>query len=736
MLANKLLACNKMSSSISLSSFGELDTQTSKSFPLQGLRVAKFNQSFRKTKQTFAMERRQEDFLDEDFQLPLWAQQSAIYQTQLSTQRLSQAASARDEQEKRSQFFEEIDERISRNSLEYPEEQARYVRNWLDGTNANDDEEDAHLGRVIGIRGFQSENDEFRRSEERKLRSSFIRLKSDFLKLQSENDKMRLSWQDLMAKMRKILRKKNYDIDVLKTLLIKRTETDEPNKDVREDTERVQSCGYQLELDNLKNQIRQLELAARTKDKQQGDLIEGLRSENELLKHEADEKRQNLEEEVALLRAQMKKFLSSEPGEVGLLELRKENSRLKTINQLDASEFGLLRESYERLESQLKSVLSDQMNLDAEKNDEIKNVLTELCRLQVYQPKLEHILEVEREVKRELEQSIGSLEKENEQLKEAARLQKAELSSERMRTRKNESLEIERLVAEVQSLQEKCHSMRMEKCDLEEALRVSKVKLSHLDVRFSSDFELAKEEMEKDKERLRCDLMKAQEELRKVNGKFELAERRLVECERDKQQLQCQVVELERKLELAKESGALEEIKVSQLKEKAAQVGNLCDQLKSCEGKKGELFDENETLRRHLERASQQVEQLQLRYQHQQSAYDELKARKDKELAQLRTNLNLEQYNRQVALKGIERELRVSLRELEAMKYRFSQRLAQSNSSSSGNCSARQPSKLKLASSGSNSNGSSSSPATKHFARPPLLEPSCCVGAQRPSAKR
>lgn len=594
----------------------------------------------------------------------------------------------------REDFYEEIDERISRNSLEYPEQQAKTVNEWLTSTTINpnsktgyDDDELSHLGKVIGVRGFS--NNETREQSDYKERAKFNRLKFDYLKLKSDHEKLRSSLDEILSKSKRMLKKKDYDIEVLKTLVAKQGRSlvaKESRKrlecncnfQTKNDTLFAQEECAELEFKQLKHEFQGMQLRLDSESQEYERNLRTLEDENKKLKDQINMMQKDHEEKLDVLSNRMKD-LTNEPSHKAISQIINENSKLKDLTEADLNEFLLLKENYLFLEDRLKSILEDQKCLDIEKNEEISKLMLELYRLQVYQPKLEMIVETERKIKVELQNKIDSLVEANKQQQDQLNDQLQRFNQEHLNLSKSECVEIDAMRKELSKWQDKYQKLLKDKSDSEELLQRLKFKLTNLDARHQTELDQVREASQCENNITALNLLKCEKERDNLRLNKDNIARKLEETETSKEQLENSVLKLRRELECLRAQQELAEKEKLMLESSKNRLVSFEDKLSKSESKINSLLEDQETYKLKLERSKRQIEELQQRIQHQQRAFDNLKESKDKELSRLRVNLNFEQYNRQVALKGIEKELRVSLRELESMKYRFSRRLAQSD---------------------------------------------------------
>jgi len=439
-------------------------------------------------------------------------------------------------------------------------------------------------------------------------------------------------------------------------------------------TDKGQPCsGCQLQLPRLRHQAQLLQTRLEGKEEIESERYKVLLAERDRLQVESSKREKELAKEIERLREKLKN-LSIEPCNKLLLALRRENCRLKDATELNLDEFHQLRENYVRLESELSSMMREQKCLLDEKNEELSSMMVELCRLQVYQPKLEMTLKTEREIKHELQVRLDTLEEQNEHLNEQLVIREQELNKSRAHSGRLESVEIERLLTELKSWKEKYYRLRDEKGQLEEIMRTIKSNASQWDTRHQSELEAVREGCKVELAEMGKSLAKVREDRDSLRSQLDILAPKLEEMEREKMELERVATDSINKLEIANAKQELIERNLDQLEcGETALRSQICE----LEAKNKGLLGELDTCREELKRSCQQTSELQTRFKSQQRAFEELRARKEEELARLRVNLNFEQYNRQVALRGIEKELRVSLRELEAMKQRFCRRIAQ-----------------------------------------------------------
>lgn len=550
------------------------------------------------------------------------------------------------------EFYEHVDERMSRNSLEYPEHQAAQVRYWLerngDQLSDNMDDGEKQPGNVIGIRGFPKSSSDatshgnFEAKYKQQIREN-MRLKtclSELIKRLETAEAKRIAHQPLVSP----------------TALVKFSKRlcDRCGSSVHDQTQLVSA-----EVVSLKAELKELNRELWQRDVQLNNMT--------ALKDEQIANAQKTINEREKELDDLKKRLKAPPT-------------TDTVAQYPCGALAALEEcekyrgAYRHLESQLESLEKDQCRLEEERDDEVSRLTVELCRLQVHQAKLELLLDTERKIKQELQVKVDEAEQTRAKLEDQLAGLRRELNSEKMRTMKNESVELDRLRSELLRVQENCHRIEREKGEIDELLRASKSRLVSLDAKHQSELDQIRDAAKLEVESHRIVSVKLKEERDKFAAHLARLENQVADLESDKLVLTNDLLELNRKLALANATSDMDKAKAKRVEELDKRLADISDRLRASELKNGQLTDELGENKSQAERARQQVDQLQQRFHLQQRALVELREKKDKELARLRTSLNFEQYNRQVALKGIEKELRASLRDLEAMKCRFSQR--------------------------------------------------------------
>lgn len=586
--------------------------------------------------------------------------------------------------------YKEIDERMSRNSLEYPEEQARYVKRWVDNNYlATSDEIDINLsslsdsdssfsvasdrelyGNVIGIRGYPrnaerpqrkeylwAPNDDLReRKQSSNERTNFNKLRFDHLHLQSQVSRLRSNFESSMNKLKKILRRRDQEIEFLRRL----------TGGARADSNmgpKVRQTGAESE-QKLQRVIAELKTQLKEKDHS------GIMTA-EQLRLEAQRDKLNLEHELESARKKLNE-LSTKPDAQMIAFLRNENERLKAQAKADSDDLHKLSDEYSTLEMRLKSLMVDQKDLSNERQEELAKVQLELCRLQVYQPRLEQILETERAIKLELQGRVKQLESELAQISQERDRLREDLSTERTKSRLSDSNEVQIVQLELQRWQEKFHILRREKSDCDETIRDLKSRLGQVDHRHERQLELSNEESREQFEDLRREIVKLEQERNKLKCELDSCKQMVGELRSENEEFVIQVHEITRELELAQTQRTAEQSTLKRLELDGVKVNKLSAQLRESEAKLRRSISERQIEQVELEKYKRDIEQLRQRLELQLKSYEELKESKEQELSRLRINLNFEQYQRQIALESIEKELKSSVRELEAMKIRFS----------------------------------------------------------------
>lgn len=683
----------KMSSSISLGTSADLETLTSEHF--SNVLEQEVNRPTKKSKSAL---NKQYGCLATTYSInpPKESSRLAGYAGERQQYSFEQM---HNQERFREEMYEEIDARISRNSLEYPEQQAKNVGEWLTSATINpysrsipDDDDLSQLGRVIGVRGFSSTGT--REESDHRQRAKFNQLKFDHLKLKNEHDKLRTNLNEILSKSKRMLEKKDYDIEVLKTLVAKQGR----NSGLGNTKNRLGcKCDFQLNRDSLVAQdgrdemevkklgqdFQDIERKLNSKIREYEQNIDSLKDENKRLKDGIVSRQKEHSKQVETLSNRIK-VLTNGPSNKAISEIANENSRLRGLTEVDINEFSILKENYLHLEDRLKSMLDDQKCLEIEKNEEISKLMVELYRLQVYQPKLETIIETERKIKQELQNKIDSLVETNKQLQEQLDDKFQRLNHEHRKSFRDECVEIDKLQEELSRWQIKYEKLLKEKNGSEESSQRLKIKLTNLEAKHRMELDQVREASQCENEITALNLLKCEKERDKLRSNLENIKRKLEDTENNKEQLSNDILELHREVEHLRIGQELAGKMKLELETSKSHLLFLEEKLSKSESTIKSLLDNQDSCKLKLEKSKRQIEELQIRIQHQQRAFDNLKDSKNRESTRLRTSLNFERYNRQVALKGIEKELRVSLKELEGMKYRFSRRLAQSDPVYSG----------------------------------------------------
>lgn len=590
-------------------------------------------------------------------------------------------------------FFEEIDAKMSVNSFEIPDQQAKHVRDWLDhqidtphrlaSYRAELEEKSSEKGNVIGIRGFPSctLSGDYNQDRFNELRDEHIKLQSDYQRVLAQLEQIKKQTSDKKGNNRirvfrsKSCRHKTEDrsnfcrchrcnfrsssADII---------TSSPRLDIIEDANVNEE--QKDELDHLQHELRSLELKLQQKDQVYEENLTNVRLENERIKRQYDDCRTELDN----MKNQMKN-LSYTPTTRALLTLRDENTRLKDVNHADIVKYEQLIQDYALLENRIENMTTDQRCLNEQRDDEMNKLMNELCRHQVHKQKLETILETERQVKSELGNTISLLKEDNERLRDNLKDMEQDLSRERLRTKANDSNERKFMEAEILRWQDKYEQLRGEINTANELLRSTKGKMTMLEMKHRNELEALVEKSKHESDRTRVGLVRAESEISSLRARLMSLQERMNTCESEKKNLNDELIAAKRQIELESSNRKVDSEVLERFKRNEALMGELKSQLKDLESEKRRLTCDLDQERKQSEQAKQKISHYKHCCDLQQRAFDELKETKDKELNQLRVSLNLERYNRQVALKAVERELRASLKELETVKCRFSSRL-------------------------------------------------------------
>lgn len=618
-------------------------------------------------------------------------------------------------------FYEEVDDRMSHNSLEYPGQQARYIDRWLAESRgrrrdcsvrsrsferAGEEFESADSapyarGNVVGIRGFSSDSyiDEEGGGRQRLLEQNYTKLRRDYKQLLADYQRLKCRLEggaqsvDGPGPARK---RETLELEALKAVLLQ-----------QEEHRLASNAGGQHKwrrgARNVCDACRQAESAPpdggpadgqarEQRDNRQGPAAAS-RLEAPLAQGERDHERlvgelradnQQLRAQLGARDAELDRLrgelgnLSLEPLSRKCRGLQQENARLREAQERDRNERDSLRANYDQLEARLKLLAGDQAAAGAESHDELNRTLVELCRLQVYQPKLEMILETERKIKLELQAQVERLQEDNRHQVQRLTAAERELHQEKLLARASDSAELDKCRNELSAWRQRCQRLNEEKVSLEEALRANKARFEQLETRLRNQLECAADSCRLQLDRAAEDTKRLEAERLALVAQLDEESQRARRCEMERDKLNAELLRLHH--ELARVAGTQErptamETLASQLEQCEKRSLLLEGQLGAAETKNGQLLAELKLARHEADQLRRQLAEQKRRFAFQQRACDELRARKDKELARLRVDLNYEQYNRQISLRGIEKELRWSLKELESMKSRFSKRL-------------------------------------------------------------
>ena len=439
----------------------------------------------------------------------------------------------------------------------------------------------------------------------------------------------------------------------------------------------------------LEEEVRKLRLEQNNRNLASKFKLDELANETEQLRS----KLANRNRKIAELRREIEN-LSLEPRVREIQQSKSDNEFLSQISGANLRDFENLKEKYKELESRLKQAVGQQSHRGNELLEQESRLTTEFYNLQVQQKKLEQLLETEQQIKIELQSRIKNLLDQNAQLKSRVSQQTGQLNLKREICQNKSEDELNRLNDVIVKLKQENSSLEEQKLSRERILRVAQNKCDQLEQRLRR----AKESGDGGSGGERSELADA----RRAIETLEQEKQRLLErtreqsllldsAERERQGLIENICNLSRKLELS--SSDLDQVKTGRKrreeekgKEEEDRVNNeSAETVKRLESTIVELQGELQTRCLDVQRLRSNVSELNGRLAEAQVQYDELKKRydlqsdtisainlsKDKEVAKLRVDLNYERYNRQVAVRGVERELRASLKELEIMKCRF-----------------------------------------------------------------
>lgn len=638
-------------------------------------------------------------------------------------------------------FYREVDQRMSRNSVDYPEEQAQYVNRWVAETRhsmgflnnniGNQQQPISPLfssssssscssssslvswgstnpedwsGNVIGIRGFSGANfpasttmypkmkhlSGSRRRKRRKKR--YNKLKFDHDRLRDELAKLRKITNSSIEKLKSDLCQKEQEIDWLRNhMLIIKTKYKNDN-DGRKDIElknHIQTLSKRRKAESSSLSLEEGAIEFNDDEELDGvndktsfhatrneSLIKQLHSEWHL-------EREGLLHELAELRAKLEANERIKPTcqeEQAILFIKRDNDRLKAQARADSEELARVKFQFNELESRLNDLMANEQQLGQTKEEQVAKLRLELCRLQVYQPKLEQILESERAIKAELQTRIQQLELERSQVCCELELCQSELIKERTSGRQLESNQLTKMKLECDKWQEKLLRSQRELRDREERVRTLEMKLDQFEARKIDESNTIREDTNRRLGKLSSQLGRCQIEHEKVREYCKQLEQNVDELTRDKESLKNRLQDSQRELEITRGLVERNATQIEQLEANSRRANQLNEQMRDTQLNCQRAMSEREQHKVELESLKRDLAQARQRLLLQQRAHDEFRERKEKELARLRVNLNFEQYQRQIALESIEKELKSSVRELEAMKCRFgsSQKLQKS----------------------------------------------------------
>lgn len=522
-------------------------------------------------------------------------------------------------------------------------ESASQTSEWSSDPNGECLQADESPGNVIGIRGFsnsQSSNNLHatigrERQHQRMHRGCQMKcnkydlLKANYAQLQSDFASLRKYIDKSMTNMNTNFNAKDFELQQLRAMLKHSVNNNSGQKyDNDKDDNNDGSIEWKKERDILLAELKEIKDKLNTRDKSSnGKTVDFLRQDNDKLRAQLDR---------------------------------------------DAMEFGRLKQDYVQLESRLKSLLDEEKLVCESKEDEIAKVRLELCRLQVYQPKLEQILKGERAINGELQKQIAKLQQELAISREKNEVCQRDLNQERVRGAYLQSNETQNVVHELEKWQSKFKMLQRTLWQGEERARLLESKLEQLEKSRANELENSRERNRSEKLELIGSLNKCQLERDSMASKLanQCKENSSLRNEADslRQKLRDSCRELELSRGLNERSG----LTIERLETDSTRVYELQSKLKELELSHRQVCNDFENSKIELDSWKREMNQAKQRLLLQQRAFDDYRERKEKELARLRVSLNFEQYQRQIALENIERELKSSVRELETMKCRFS----------------------------------------------------------------
>lgn len=562
------------------------------------------------------------------------------------------------------EIWSEIDARLSRNSIDYPDLSNKTdVKNWLKG-NSNchkDDNEiattsDKRWGKIIGIRGFSKRN---KRKIGRQILESAKNKKSEktncfpttnhyqHLLLRHKYLKLIKSYQHMMKKLKHVKSPKKCCYCSSPKKNTRRQYTEQVDNEIC-DEER----GFGAINDDNKQKNNNFTNIHNIYGKIQRDDIDML-----------VEKIKKLED----YQSSGKKTQLKDNNDSEVILLKKENLILKEKLDIKMEEFKMLYHNYGRLNTKLESIVGEKQFCDKRDGRELRDIHEELTRLKVEKLNFEKTIDIESKIKEELNLRIDKLCLENKRLEKIIENNNRDMMKAKCEADNFESSIANEFMNEFNMTKNRLVKCKFELNSTKQLLNETKFKLSQLEVLFDTKVSQVCGDKKRQIDELNEKNVSLECEVSKLSSTIARQQNDISKLSKENEKLNDNLIQLTRQIEYANLSQYKHDENVSrQLKNETSQVERLRKKLDKINETNILYYEENELLKSKLNSTLNTCRDLKQKFEFQQKTFDRYKTKVNKQM-QVATNNSLVNKKR-LATAVIEKELRDSLRELEQVR--------------------------------------------------------------------
>ena len=521
------------------------------------------------------------------------------------------------------------------------------------------DDYENRFGNVIGIRGLSSKS---KREDER-----YTKLWIEYHKLRAQHHSLLFDFLEKVNQQFELwIKGESKDFKDIKLLLNRQNEKLQQHRNCAVCHDKLGETEMKRTTERLKIELEKLREELQFKDEERQVEIAEMNQKTAALRDELERK----DEEISKLNKKIKN-LALEPKLREIERMKSENESLKNLNSNRADEIQRLSQNYAELEKLVEAKMGEHDDDESIHKEKVTHFMMECFRLQVKQSKLDEILSNQNTIKENLKVKIDRALSEKELLAEELAEKTAELAKSEKLTAGRKDREIHKLSALIRQQQEKYDRLREEKESLQKDLQWVEERCNMLESRVRADSNNATKDSRTELDRLRNVINNIELEKRDLEIKVEELVNKTNKTEKEKCDYLHQLCELHKRLESCRHSK--DDHREDQLLlGKEQLLKDLEAKLVSKESECRQIRTKYKDLEDQIEFCRKQNEELRTKFELQSKSIDEINAKKDKELAKLKVDLNYERYNRQVALRSAETELKASLLELQSMKHNLS----------------------------------------------------------------